>query len=439
MLTNFPAIGRWMSCPPALLLIACGSSVIRRVPPSYPGDTAEWISMSSEQATIVDQYIAQEPADESARCSYWKQTLSQVLSTPQVFEYANKTTQALPTQQIAEYVDKKKNSVCENYSLKLAEGMRPPSNNQASASQGGAPANGATHQPAPTTAESQASPPGNQSPPVATQDDCLLCIEKPVVSDTGQYEAVVSLEQQGSKFSNIVLKLTKHGKPIRTKVALRTDPEQKGSPSRSLVTSTDSGGVARFSVASARIKLLPKTLTSDMHVAPFSIEVEGHDIIRASDALLPLYAKWFSESETGKCSTEHAQQLQAVAMRLKQFFASENYASEQYGSGIFLRVTGTQIVVATEEGTPVDASVAYGETHIFAIGFGATQLSVESGGYPVATRSAYYERQMHDPDAYGFNVGSKALDSRKFLANVGDSLVKVTGNGCALVVFVHQL
>lgn len=276
--------------------------------------------------------------------------------------------------------------------------------------------------------------------PPAVREFAVDCdVPEPVVSDTGQYEALVSLEQQGSKFSNIVIKLTKHGKPARAKIALRTDPEQKGLPSRRLATSTDSGGMARFSVAAARTKLLPKTLASDLQVMPLAIEVEGRDIIRAADELLPLYAKWFSESETGKCSTEHAQQLQAVMMRLQRFFASENYASEQVGSGIFLRVTGTRIVVATEEGTPVDASVAYGETHIFAIGFGATQLSVESGGYPVATRSTYYERQMHDPDAYGFNVGSKALDSRKFLANWDDSLVKVAGNGCALVVFVHQL
>ncbi len=360
--------------------IACSPSATRVV--SRHGQALEWISMTQDEAVLVDQLVAQEPADDSARCSYWKRNLA---SIPQ------------SEKQATEYVDKKTNSVCET----------PPGSAQSGAPQ-----------------------------PTRQSRSAQRTVNHP--STTGPYSGTLTLEDDGENWTNIVITLRKNDKPVKVSFGLRTQPGWDH-PTQALTASTDASGVARISSADTRTKIFGwyERKSQKTSVPTFGILVDGQ-WISIQNALAPLYASWaladwesrktigVDEINAGKCRSERAQILQEATVGLKGLFDAMST-----GGDVF-RLVNSRIVVATNEGTAAETDPGGGEIHMFAIGFDPVSLEIRNNGYPVQTKSPF------EIPVRSSTQGN--TDSRVMQVNWGDPLpTKVVGNGCALVVVVHKL
>jgi len=395
MLSPTTVLGRAFTLVLMVVVAACGASVTRVV--SVPGYAPEEISMSPDEGALVDRLIANEPTDEGSRCGYWKLKLSQVPPSKK---------------NVVEYVQKEGGGTC--------------------AAQ-------------PGTGYHEA-PKAN----VETPESLKAKLLGKKLSETGPFAGSVTVEKNGGQFTEIVVKLTMNGRPIKTPFALRTMPDWQSynnAQIQYLIASTDETGATRISVEYAKSKIFGwyKHEGNGSRCPTFGLVVAGQwiDIDRA---LIPLYVSWAAsdwkakvvsgqvsadenqneETKSGRCKPANAQVLQEAAVGLKGLFDAMSTG------GDVLRVENSRIVVATEKGTPVETAPMGGEIHVFAIGFDPVSLNVQNSGYPVATKSPYEIPVRSSTQGH--------TDSRVMQVNWSDALpVKVLGNGCTLVVVVHKL
>src|SRR5271157_4057972 len=195
MLSPTTVLGRAFTLVLMVVVAACGASVTRVV--SVPGYAPEEISMSPDEGALVDRLIANEPTDEGSRCGYWKLKLSQVPPSKK---------------NVVEYVQKEGGGTC--------------------AAQ-------------PGTGYHEA-PKAN----VETPESLKAKLLGKKLSETGPFAGSVTVEKNGGQFTEIVVKLTMNGRPIKTPFALRTMPDWQSynnAQIQYLIASTDETGATRIS------------------------------------------------------------------------------------------------------------------------------------------------------------------------------------------------
>ena len=245
--------------------------------------------------------------------------------------------------------------------------------------------------------------------------------------------------------------LTKNDKPLRTQFELRT-PDGWNHPTQSMTINTNDQGVVRISAADAKShifrwyskkRVYDPVIVAAYEFPKFGLVVDGQWLDIGSH-LNPIYGQWADEAEkskpaedpslvgkeeakSGHCNLDRAQALQRAALGLKQLFDAMS------SGGDWFRVVETKIVVATEQGAPVEVeTLVGGEMHVLVVGFDPVRLSISSDGYAVGTKSPYEVPVKSTTGAYTASLAVQA--------NWSDGMpTKVFGNGCTLVAFVHKL
>jgi hypothetical protein len=134
------------------------------------------------------------------------------------------------------------------------------------------------------------------------------------------------------------------------------------------------------------------------------------------------------EVKTGRCTDEHAAEMQLVLQRAGRLFESGNG-----GGKSIVTVLGHKLVVATDQGSSASFGIGIeGEHHIFALGYDR-QLKLEvrnAQGYPVTSTSGYADTL----ESLKFPIRSRTLraNSRQTID------VSVTGQGCTLLFLVRR-
>jgi hypothetical protein len=135
-----------------------------------------------------------------------------------------------------------------------------------------------------------------------------------------------------------------------------------------------------------------------------------------------------TEVKNGRCDQDRVDALREATSNMRMMVDSLSSGQQVF------RLDSTQIVVATEAGTPLTfKSGLSGEEHLFVFGFSPVKMQLkDKQGYEVRNRSMY-------ESAFTGMLGENA-DSRVLSSPAGtDVPLTISGKGCALVAVMRQL